>query len=117
SYEVTVTNTSDAARKGDVAFAWARQIDPEFEEAPSMLGGVGNQSRASCHVDGDQEILLPGQEDAPVSFTGPVRYFGIDQQYFTSQLFFFEGARQGTCELESTTTLRRVKASFPVELG
>lgn len=117
AYEVTVTNTSGSARKGDLAFSWARQIDPEFEEAPSMLGGVGNQSRASCHVADDQEILLPGKEDAPVQFNGPVRYFGIDQQYFTSQLFFLEGARQGRCELEATSTLRRVKASFPLELA
>jgi len=117
AYEVTVTNTSDSARQGELAFSWARQIDPEFEEAPSMLGGVGNQSRASCHVADDQEILLPGKEDAPVQFTGPIRYFGIDQQYFTSQLFFMEGARQGSCELEATSTLRRVKAKFPLQLG
>lgn len=117
SYELVITNTSGAARKGELALHWTRAIDPEFEEAPSLLGSVGNQSRVSCYVNDDQEVLLPGKEDGAIRHSGAIRYFGIDQQYFTSQLFFLQGAREGTCELEATSTLRRTKASFPLELG
>ena len=117
AYEVRVTNVSSGAQQGQLAFHWERSIDPEFEQAPSMLGSVGNQSRVSCHVADEQEVLLPGKEDVPKTFSGAVRYFGVDQQYFTSQLYFLEGAREGKCELEATTTLRRVKASFPLQLA
>lgn len=117
SYELVITNTTGSTRKGELALHWTRAIDPEFEEAPSLLGSVGNQSRVSCFVNEDQETLLPGDEDGPVRHNGAIRYFGIDQQYFTSQLFFLQGAREGSCELEATSTLRRIKAGFPLEVG
>ena len=117
AYELVITNTTGTARKGELALHWTRAIDPEFEEAPSLLGSVGNQSRVSCFVNEDQETLLPGDEKGAVRHNGAIRYFGIDQQYFTSQLFFLQGAREGSCELEATTTLRRIKAGFPFEVG
>src|SRR5690606_39779678 len=117
AYELVITNTTGAPRRGELAFHWTRAIDPEFEEAPSLMGSVGNQSRVSCFVNDDQEALLPGDEKAPIRHNGAIRSFGIDQQYFTSQLFFLQGAREGTCELEATSTERRIKAGFPLEVG
>src|SRR5690606_32123264 len=80
AYELVITNTTGAPRRGELAFHWTRAIDPEFEEAPSLMGSVGNQSRVSCFVNDDQEALLPGDEKAPIRHNGAIRSFGIDQQ-------------------------------------
>jgi YidC/Oxa1 family membrane protein insertase len=114
-YAVTVTNTSGQPQGGELLLHHVRGIDPQFEEAPSMLAGPGNQSRATCFVADELQARLPDDEPAE-TFEGPVGYFGVDQTYFTSQLYFLEGAKPGRCVLNGTPTQRTVQAAFPLQL-
>jgi YidC/Oxa1 family membrane protein insertase len=116
TYTVQVRNTSGQAQAGELKLHHNRAIDPNFEHAPSFFGGVGNQSRAACHVGEELYKLVP-EEDPPKDTTGPVHYFGIDQQYFLSVLYPLEGPRPGSCVLTATPTARQVTAGFPLTVG
>ncbi|MCI0571635.1 MAG: YidC/Oxa1 family insertase periplasmic-domain containing protein [Myxococcaceae bacterium] len=115
-YTVTVSNTSQTAQSGELTFHNTRAVDPQFEEAPSMLGAVGNQARVACFVEEKQHVVLPKKDEPPESFSGPVKYFGIDLSYFTSQLFFLEGPKAGRCTMFASPTVRKVDAAFPLTL-
>ena len=88
-------NTSGQPQSGELQVHHNRAIDPNFEHAPSFFGGVGNQSRAACHVGDDLHKLVPGDDAKPEDTAGPVHFFGIDQQYFLSALYPLEGPRAG----------------------
>ncbi|MDY7231237.1 membrane protein insertase YidC [Hyalangium rubrum] len=115
-YTVQVKNTSAQPLTGELQLHHNRAIDPNFEHAPSFFGGVGNQSRAACHVGEDLHKLVPDDEP-PQDFRGPVHYFGIDQQYFLSLLYPIEGPRAGHCVLTATPTARQVTAGFPLTVN
>jgi YidC/Oxa1 family membrane protein insertase len=116
TYTVQVRNTSSQPLTGELRVHHNRAIDPNFEHAPSFFGGVGNQSRAACHVGDKLHKRVP--EDEPTeSFSGPVHYFGIDQQYFLSMLYPLEAPREGHCVLTSTPTVRQVAVGFPLSVG
>lgn len=116
AYTLEVRNTSAQAASGELQIHYGRAIDPNFEEAPSWLGGVGNQSRATCRVGEELHKLVPG-DDPPEEDKGAVHFFGIDQQYFLSALYPLEGAREGRCVLTATPTERRVTAGFPLTVN
>lgn len=118
AYILEVRNTSAQAQSGELQLHYGRAIDPNFEQAPSWLGGVGNQSRAACQV-GDELFKLVPENDPPEpeETRGLVHFFGIDQQYFLSALYPLEGPRQGSCTLTATPTERRVTAGFPLTVN
>ncbi|KFE68554.1 membrane protein insertase YidC [Hyalangium minutum] len=116
AYTVQVKNTSSQPLSGELQVHHNRAIDPNFEHAPSFFGGVGNQSRAACHVGEDLHKLVP-DDKPPQDTTGPVHYFGIDQQYFLSVFYPIEGPRQGHCTLLATPTARQVTAGFPITVN
>ncbi len=116
TYTVQVRNTSAQPLSGELRVHHNRAIDPEFEHAPSLFGGVGNQSRAACHVGEELHKLVP-DEEPPKDFQGPVHYFGIDQQYFLSVLYPLDGPRPGHCVLTATPTARQVTAGFPLNVN
>lgn len=115
-YTVQVKNTSAQSVTGELQLHHNRAIDPNFEHAPSFFGGVGNQSRAACHVGEELHKLVP-DEEPPQDTRGPVHYFGIDQQYFLSMLYPLEGPRPGHCVLTATPTARQVMAGFPLTVN
>ena len=116
AYTVQVRNTSGQPLSGELQVHHNRAIDPNFEHAPSFFGGVGNQSRAACHIGEDLQKLVP--DDKPAEpFQGPVHYFGIDQQYFLSVLYPMEGPRPGRCALTATPTARQVMVGFPLTVN
>jgi YidC/Oxa1 family membrane protein insertase len=116
TYVVQVKNTSAQALTGELHLHHNRAIDPNFEHAPSFFGGVGNQSRAACHVGEELHKLVPEDEPAQ-NVRGPVHYFGIDQQYFLSVLYPLDGPREGSCVLTATPTARQVKLGFPLTVN
>jgi YidC/Oxa1 family membrane protein insertase len=116
AYTVQVKNTSGQLMNGELLLHHNRAIDPNFEHAPSFFGGVGNQSRAACHVGEELYKLVP-DEDPPKDLRGPVHYFGIDQQYFLSMLYPMDGPRPGHCVLTATPTVRQVAVSFPLTVN
>jgi YidC/Oxa1 family membrane protein insertase len=116
AYTVQVKNTSGQPIAGELRVHHNRAIDPNFEHAPSFFGGVGNQSRAACHVGENLHKLVP-EDSAPEDTKGPVHFFGIDQQYFLSMLYPIEGPRPGHCILTATPTVRQVAAGFPLTVN
>lgn len=116
TYVVQVKNASAQTATGELQLHHNRAIDPNFEHAPSFFGGVGNQSRAACHVGEELHKLVP-EDDPAREARGPVHYFGIDQQYFLSVLYPLEGPREGNCTLTATPTARQVKLSFPLSVN
>ncbi|HYH94617.1 membrane protein insertase YidC [Hyalangium sp.] len=116
AYTVQVKNTSGESLTGELQLHHNRAIDPNFEHAPSFFGGVGNQSRAACHVGEDLHKLVP-DEKPPEDTKGPIHYFGIDQQYFLSVLYPLEGPRVGSCVLSATPTARQVTVGFPLTVN
>lgn len=118
AYTVQLRNTSNAPLKGDLVLHYSRAIDPNLEQAPSLLGGVGNLSLATCYV-GDEALNL-GPEDKPLEaekLQGPISYFGINQQYFLSALYPVEGPLTGRCNLLATPTGRVAQLAIPVEVA
>ena len=115
AYTVQVRNTSAQPLTGELEVHYSRAIDPNSEHAPSFFGGVGNLSHASCQVGEEHHKLAPEQsEPDPEELSGPVSYFGIDQQYFLSALYPLEGPQQGRCSLVSTAQVRGVVVAFPL---
>ncbi|MGA9522896.1 MAG: YidC/Oxa1 family insertase periplasmic-domain containing protein, partial [Myxococcaceae bacterium] len=112
---VSLTNTSGQAQQGELAVHYHRGVDPTKEEKASFFGGVGNESKATCFVQEKIRHRTPGQ-DAPDAedMTGPVRFFGVDQQYFLGSVFIPDDMRNGRCELIATPTGRGAVGYFPI---
>ncbi len=114
-YTLQVKNTSAQPLTGELEVHYHRAIDPNSEHPPSFFGGVGNLSHAACYVGEELHKLVPDQDQPePEELRGPVRYFGIDQQYFLSALYPLEGAQPGRCSLVATAEARGVVAAFPL---
>ena len=82
SLEVTVKNVAAVAAGGDLVIHTARSINPGDEQAPSMFGGIGNESSVVCLVGDDVKRERPKDEGVPVEDKGAVSFVGIDQTYF-----------------------------------
>ena len=114
-YDVTLRNTSNEVRKGELAVHYGRAIDPKQEQKPSFLGGVGNLSDSACLVK--DKVQTRGPKDKPAdAYTGPINAFGISQQYFLSAVYPLGGAVDGRCVLTGTDTAREAVAYFPFTL-
>lgn len=112
---VELTNTSAQAAQGDLAVHYSRAVNPLTEEKASLLGGVGNESKASCFVGEDLFQVVPEQEmPSREELTGPVHFIGVDQAYFLGAIFPVQQARQGRCELHATPTGRAAVGHFPI---
>ena len=116
-YDIELRNKSDAPLKGELVLHSVLGVDPSKEQAPSMLGGLGNQARATCFVDDSLKHLVPQNEVQKETFTGPMRFFGIDQTYFLAAIYPLDQARVGRCDLLAGPTARRADAAFPIEVG
>jgi len=116
--ELEFRNTTAQPWAGEYTLGWTRAVDPRFEEAPSMFGSVGNQSAAACFVGDGYEKLLPGSDAVePKAVTGPVKFFGVDQQYFLAALYPYAGGKAGRCTLTAAPTARTAVAEFPLSLA
>lgn len=114
-YDVTLTNTGKATRKAELAIHYPRSIDPKKEVEPSMFGGIGNISKPACYVKDDMEDMSPSDKP-PKGYSGPIQFFGINQQYFLSAIYSLDGAQPGRCVLTAKPTYRDAVAYFPVTL-
>ena len=115
--ELGFRNTGTQPWTGEYALSWTRAVDPRFEEEPSMFGSVGNQSAASCFVGEDYEKLLPTGDAVPKVVSGPVKFFGVDQQYFLAALYPYSGGKPGRCTVAALPTARTATAAFPLSLA
>jgi YidC/Oxa1 family membrane protein insertase len=68
---------------------------------------------------GEEHHKLAPEQSPPDAeeLSGPVSYFGIDQQYFLSALYPLEGPLQGRCEFVASNTARSVTAGFPLTVA
>ncbi len=115
---VRVKNVGAVPASGELALRVSRGIDPVREEKGSFFGGIGNQSRTACLVGETFEHVVPTDDDKPPpEHKGPVRFFGIDQQYFLSAMYPLDQAREGRCVLTATSTYREATAYFPLQLA
>ncbi len=114
--QVVVKNVSASALTAELGVHSARAIDPLHEVAPSMFGGVGNQSNSTCLVAEDVNRKMPS-DDPPEEFKGAIRYSGIDQQYFLFSVFPVGAPRVGRCVLTSNATARIADAFFPLTVA
>jgi YidC/Oxa1 family membrane protein insertase len=114
-YTVHVKNTTAQARRGELWVNTIRAIDPSREEQPSIFGQVGNQAKVTCAYAEEFKSALPLGKP-PEVYTGPVSFFGVDQQYFLTAVFPLEGPRPGRCELAASATERSAQAVFPLEV-
>ncbi|MGQ0505554.1 MAG: membrane protein insertase YidC [Myxococcaceae bacterium] len=114
-YDITLKNLGSSTATGDLAVHFGRAVDPEHEEKASAFGSVGNQSRSACKVGEEFQHQLP-KEDTPEGLTGPVSFFGVDQQYFLAAVFPLNAAAQGRCELKPTDTERSATGYFPLSV-
>lgn len=114
--QVVVKNLGGVALTAELAVHSARAIDPHHEVAPSMFGGVGNQSNATCFIDDTVHRRMPS-EDPPEEFKGAVHYSGIDQQYFLASIFPVGQPLPGRCVLTSTATARLSDAYYPLTIA
>ena len=109
STRVTLRNLTTRPLTGELVLPYGRAIDPVHEEKPSFFGGVGNVSDAACFVKDAYEHETVKDKLETKEHSGPVRWLGIDQQYFLSAIFPL-GARStgGAC-----SPRRRRPASRP----
>lgn len=114
--DVTVTNTSAAAASGELGVHLWRAIDIEKEEAPSLFGGIGNQVMAICSV-GDEVHRRHPDDKAPETFSGPVHYAALDQQYFLAAIYPLEKADEGKCTVTVEQKARGSDTAFALNLG
>jgi YidC/Oxa1 family membrane protein insertase len=102
---VTVKNISSAPQSGELGVHAVREIETEFEEAPSMFGGIGNQASVLCRADDSVLRKTPpgkswfssAEPKWAEEKTGPVTFVGIDQQYFLTAIWPKDGAMNGRC--------------------
>jgi len=114
---VTLRNLTGRALSGELVLPYGRAIDPAHEEKPSFFGGVGNVSDAACFVKDGYEHETVKDKTETKEFTGPVRWAGINQQYFVSAIFPVGSALEGKCQLITSLTERIATARFPVQVG
>jgi len=114
---ITLRNLTGRALSGELVFPYPRAIDPAHEEKPSMFGGVGNVSDAACVVKDSYEHETVKDKTETKDFSGPVRWVGINQQYFLSAVFPVGTAVEGKCALTTSLTERVATARFPIQVG
>ena len=114
--QVVVKNLGATPLTAELGVHSARAIDPKHEVAPSMFGGVGNESNATCLVADHVNRKMPS-ENPPEEFKGAVHYSGIDQQYFLSAVFPVGQALPGRCVLTATRTARTSDTFFPLTIA
>ncbi|HUM10308.1 MAG TPA: membrane protein insertase YidC [Myxococcaceae bacterium] len=117
STRVTLRNLSARPLSGELVLPYSRAIDPAHEEKPSFFGGVGNVSDSACFVKDGYEHETVQDKTETKEFTGPVRWVGINQQYFLSAIFPVGTAVEGKCVLTTSLTGRVATARFPVQVG
>ena len=106
STRVTVRNLTTRPLSGELVLHYGRAIDPGHEEKPSFFGGVGNVSDAACFVKDAYEHETVKDKLETKEHAGPVRWVGINQQYFLSALFPLGAAVDGKCVLTTSPTER-----------
>lgn len=114
--EVALRNESAASQSGDLVLHTARNIEPNTEQAPSMLGSLGNQASVLCRSDEKVHRLAPTENGEDGEQRGKVAFVGIDQQYFLSALWPLDGPVDGRCALRAHPHLRRADLVLPVEV-
>ncbi len=117
STRVTLRNLTGRPLSGELVLPYGRAIDPAHEEKPSFFGGVGNVSDAACFVKDAYEHETVKDKTETKDFSGPVRWVGINQQYFVSAIFPVGTAVEGKCVLLTSPTERVATARFPVQVG
>jgi YidC/Oxa1 family membrane protein insertase len=116
--QVTLTNVSAQPVEGELGIHFNRAVEPGTEEKASFFGGVGNESKASCYVKDKLRHFVTEQDPyKPEDVTGPLRFFGVDQQYFLGVVFMPQEARLGRCELLATPAARGAIGYFPLSVA
>jgi YidC/Oxa1 family membrane protein insertase len=114
--DVTVKNVGTEPLNGELLVHFARAVDPAREHKGSFWTGViGTESHASCLVGDDLRKVTPDTKPEP-DLNGPVRFVGIDQQYFLG-VFFPLDAAAGRCTLKALPTGRVTTGAFPLQLA
>jgi YidC/Oxa1 family membrane protein insertase len=114
--EVTVKNTSSVAAGGDLVVHTTRSVAPGSEEAPSMFGGIGNESTVVCQVGDDTKRERPSDDAVAHEDKGAVSFVGIDQTYFLTAVWPTEGAADGRCVLTASKLVRSAELAVPLAL-
>jgi YidC/Oxa1 family membrane protein insertase len=117
STRVTLRNLTSQPLTGELLLPYGRLIDPAHEEKPSFFGGVGNLSDAACFVKDGYEHETVKDKLETKEHSGPVRWVGINQQYFLSAVFPVGSALDGRCVLTTSATERIATGRFPVQVG
>jgi len=116
STRVTLRNLTPRPLSGELVLPYGRAIDPAHEEKPSFLGGVGNVSDSACFVKDTYEHETVKDKLETKEHAGPVRWVGINQQYFLSAVFPVGNAVDGKCVLTTSLTERIATGRFPIEV-
>jgi YidC/Oxa1 family membrane protein insertase len=117
STRVTLRNLTGRSLSGELVLPYGRAIDPAREEKPSFFGGVGNVSDSACFVKDGYEHETVKDKNETKEISGPVRWVGINQQYFLSAIFPVGTAVEGKCLLTTSPTERIATARFPIQVG
>ena len=117
SARVTLRNLTGRPLSGELVLPYGRAIEPAHEEKPSFFGGVGNLSDAACFVKDGYEHETVKDKLETKEHSGPIRWVGINQQYFVSAVFPVGTAVDGKCVLTTSLTERIATARFPVQVG
>jgi YidC/Oxa1 family membrane protein insertase len=117
STRVTIRNLTNRPLSGELVLPYGRAIDPAHEEKPSFFGGVGNLSDASCFVKDSYEHETVKDKLESKEHLGPIRWTGINQQYFLSAVFPVGQAVEGRCVLTAGPTERIATARFPIQVA
>jgi len=116
STRVTLRNLTPRPLSGELVLPYGRAIDPAHEEKPSFFGGVGNVSDSTCFVKDTYEHETVKDKLETKEHAGPVRWVGINQQYFLSAVFPVGNAVDGKCVLTTSLTERIATGRFPIEV-
>ena len=122
---VTVKNVSSAPQSGELGLHTTREIDTQFEEAPSMFGGIGNQASVLCRAEDSVLRKTPPSKGWFSSSEpkwdeekkGPVSFVGIDQQYFITALWPKDAALDGRCVVTAKPASREAALFMPLTLA
>jgi YidC/Oxa1 family membrane protein insertase len=116
STRVTLRNLTPRPLSGELVLPYGRAIDPAHEEKPSFFGGVGNVSDSACFVKDTYEHETVKDKLETKELAGPVRWVGINQQYFLSAVFPVGTAVDGKCALTTSLTERIATGRFPIQV-
>lgn len=122
---VTVKNVSGAPQSGELGLHTVREIETEFEEAPSMFGGIGNQASVLCRADDSVLRKTPpskgwfssSEPEWAEEKKGSVAFAGIDQQYFLTAVWPKDGAFNGRCVATAKPATREAALFVPLTLA